>query len=516
MNRSLCGLPILTMVTLCVITSQPALAAEPVKAINPQLTVTGSRCVSPIPQLCFGSNMESRQITLQAAESKSVGAEKEKGKAVSPVKGVKEFRILATELDRKDNPGTISGVRVITRLNPKDEVLPGKFIQLPVQFDLSRAVKSGEFNGSLVIEHSEGDLSIPVTLKLKDSLHWAIIVTGVGVWLAVGLASYQANGFDRDEVSGQVARLRSQIQTQIKDLTEDEKAVAEIFRNKVEALLVDVIQLLEAKTWAESRKKLTEAQAVWSRWRQQRNDWIDLHNYLEKTLKSYLEDDLIPESSVSAKDLDLRLSMTRRRMADCVTPEAFTELLKPLEAMFKRSLEAFAKAKELDRLFNLNKSSIEENRLAVVAHKVKLEMLAPSDEAAYKAWNDEASKIEGILKLAITQQPVGSQNGNRGVGNSAAIPQVQSIPAIQAIQVDVEAAKGKSRMWLAQVAWQSALIISLCGLGLKQLYGANATFGADPIGDYLSLLAFGFSAEVTRDSLSKAIQRPKPAGNTEK
>jgi hypothetical protein len=44
-------------------------------------------------------------------------------------------------------------------------------------------------------------------------------------------------------------------------------------------------------------------------------------------------------------------------------------------------------------------------------------------------------------------------------------------------------------------------------VGFTQVYGGNATFGANPGADYCSLLAWGFSAEMTREAVTKVAQR---------
>ncbi|NEQ34316.1 MAG: hypothetical protein F6K04_25580 [Leptolyngbya sp. SIO4C5] len=41
---------------------------------------------------------------------------------------------------------------------------------------------------------------------------------------------------------------------------------------------------------------------------------------------------------------------------------------------------------------------------------------------------------------------------------------------------------------------------------MTELYGSNPTFGAEPLRDYLALLAWGFGAELTRESVVSATQ----------
>jgi hypothetical protein len=515
---------------------QPVFAIEPVKAISQQLTVVGSRCVIPVPQLCWASTTESRQIVVQAVEPKMADTTTPTGltpTGLTPTglnqhgampQAIKEFRILATDFDRKDNPGTISGVQVVTSTPHSDAVLPGKFLAIPVQFDLRHATKSGEFSGNLLIEHSEGSLTIPVTLKLKDSWHLAIVVLGLGVSLAVWLGSYQANGLDRDEISSQVARLRSQIQSQISELKDKHsQSVAAIFRFKLEGLLIDVMQHLDAKAWTAARSSLTEAQNIWIRWRKHQPDWIDLHQYVEQSLQTYLKDGLIPADTAGGKELALNLSITQRRLADCQDPEQFIELLKPLQVMFQRYLDAFAQVQVLDRLMALAGNQlemaqqVEDWRRAVIDCKHRLDALSPSDETAYKTWHETTKQLQTDLEASISQQTMAAKTNTRSYDSHPMTIGVQAVPMMQSVAnskttIDRQLRLGQSRLWRYEFLGQASMIVLLCGIGLKQLYGINPTFGSDPIADYTGLLAWGFSAEVTRDSVTKVLQRFKSAG----
>ena len=83
-----------------------------------------------------------------------------------------------------------------------------KYIAVPIQFDLKQVPASGEYTGSLIVEHSEGDLVVPVTLKVKDSCHLALPFLVAGFLLAFALSAYQAEGFDRDEMTVKAGQLR--------------------------------------------------------------------------------------------------------------------------------------------------------------------------------------------------------------------------------------------------------------------------------------------------------------------
>ncbi len=538
MNRFLFWIPALGILVTPTIDLRSAIAADPIKAVTSQLTVTGTRCVSPIPLFCQAPDTAVRKVILQATESKSSESTSNtlsdgklpNSKLPNPqnveASGIRAFKVLATDFERTDKSGIISTLQVAPQLDRTAQLLPGKFLSIPVEFKIGEASKSGEFSGTLLIEHSQGDLSIPVALKLKDSIHFALLVLGVGVLLAVWLSTYQATGLDRDEISGQVARLRSQMQLD-NSLDEESRSVAEIFRQQVEALLVDVANALDTKNWTEARKSLTDAQVVWTCWRKQRNDWIDQYRFVNESLRGYMTDGAIPEETNCAKALTLELNTTLRRMPSYSEPKQFAEFLAPVRSHFQRYLDASTRAKKLDRLFGdlsrQDSPNAEFFQADVVNLKNELDNLTPSNEDLYKLWNHQADRLEKELeeaiKKAISQPGNSSQIDTRSSPDSLPVA-VQNIPTPSTI---VTAPIDEKTLWwgqfwlqLYQGVGQGAAIVLLCGVGLNQLYGSNPIFGANPIGDYTSLLAWGFSAEVTRESIGKVLQRFKLPGLGEK
>ncbi len=59
-------------------------------------------------------------------------------------------------------------------------------------------------------------------------------------------------------------------------------------------------------------------------------------------------------------------------------------------------------------------------------------------------------------------------------------------------------------------------IFLLGGAGFTQLYAVNNTFGVNGLTDYFALLAWGFGAEATRESVTKVLQEWKSPGFKQK
>ena len=124
------------------------------------------------------------------------------------------------------------------------------------------------------------------------------------------------------------------------------------------------------------------------------------------------------------------------------------------------------------------------------------------DQNGLKDW------LKAAEDLKTEMQPAHSDVSVRGRSLLASVqPTIRSIPAIQEQAEQKTAQQAGWRLQVFRWTGQGVAIALLCGAGFNQLYAANPIFGANPVADYTSLLAWGFTAEVTRDSVGKILQR---------
>lgn len=483
--------------------SDAALAEGGVKAQTPQITVTGVRCVIPQP-FCAEATQQSRTLTLQSAQTASNQTSGSARDKLVEVKSIRDFRVVPTDLERKDGLSIIPAAWITSQTDPATQLAPQKFLSLPVQFNLQAVPSSGEYSGTLFVEHSEGSVAIPVMLRVKDSWHLAIPLLVMGVALALLLAAYQADGFDRDDITVKVGQLRSLMRSET-DGTTIEAKTAEIFQNKAESYLVDVATALDQKAWVEARKSFVEAQTVWNRWRKQRNAWVDLYEYVEEALGSHFGEDL-PEESVYGKDLKSEIKRIKREMADCETPQKFSELLKPLKEKVQQFLAARRLYEKLNEMRLQMGDSGVQWQAALTNLEDNLNRLSLDDITGLTDWQKEATDLE--------QEMQGSQIRGAGdrSGSALLLPSIRSIPTAQTVNDQDEVRRADWRLRTYRIVGHGVAIALLGWVGFNQLYVSNPTFGANAIADYSSLLAWGFTAEVTRDSVAKVLQRFKLPG----
>lgn len=490
------------LLTSC-IRSDVAFAEGGVKSQTSQITIIGVRCVLPQP-FCFALAERSRTLVLQSTQTEQpnkASAGINKGSPSEP-KSIRAFRIIPTDLEHKDSSAIVPARWVTSPIDVASQVAPQKFISVPIQFDLKEIPKSGEYIGTLFVEHSGGDVAIPVTLRIKDSWHLAAPLLLAGVLLAFLLAIYQAEGFDRDEITVKVGKLRSQMKLEAEGTT-TESETARVFQAKAESSLVDVATSLDVKDWDKARKNFLEARLIWDRWCKQRNAWIDLYEYVKQSLEFHLGNE-IPEESVYGKDLRFEINRMKRDIADFDTPQKFSESLKPLKEKVQRFLGAKGEYEGLNALRGLMGNVDEQWQQSLIGLEDRLNRTSLDDEAGLKAWQDDADKLRQEMIRALKENNSSLRGASVGEVTQTF---VRSVPTIQEQDEEVIVQKANWRLLTFRWVGQGVAIAILCGAGFNQLYVANPIFGANAIADYTSLFAWGFTAEVTRESVAKVLQR---------
>ena len=480
-----------------------AFAEGEVKSQASQITVTGVRCMIP-PGLCSASKKQSRMLILQSTQTElsdpATGVAKGKPPEGKMIQG---FRIVPTDLERKDGLAFVPAKWVKAKIDAATSLAPQKYIAVPIQFDLKQVPASGEYAGSLIVENSGGDLSVPVTLKVKDSCHLALPFLVAGVLLAFALSAYQAEGFDRDEMTVKVGQLRSQMRSEAEETT-DEGRTAQSFQAKAESFLVDVSTYLDAKTWAEARKSFADAQVIWDRWRKQRSAWVDLREYIQQALASHVGKEILADSAYG-KDLKFEIDRLNRDMADSETPRAFSALLKPLKEKVQQFLAAKSEYEKLNEMRNQMGTEGDRWQQSLIELDDRLNRISLDEQTGLEDW------LKAAKDLGTEMQQAHKETASiRGRSSWASVqPVIRSVPQILEQAEQKTAQQAGWRLQVFRWTGQGVAIALLCGAGFNQLYAANPIFGASPVADYTSLLAWGFTAEVTRDSVGKILQRFK-------
>ena len=436
---------------------------------------------------------------------------------------VTNIKIISSDLNRTDATQVfpadaiqINSANISTTIQ---QLNANEFVTVPIEFDLQN-IPSGEFNGTLLVTYVDGEIIIPVNIKVKDNWFLPLLVLLLGVSLGIAISAYRNEGMARDEVLVKVGRIRSRVRA--------DNEIDQAFTNKINAYLVEVETAIESKNWQTATETVNQAQKTWDKWRKGKYDWLDLLKS-ESELRECLDKEY-PQSSKQnipyLQNIRWELQKTRRNLAAMDTPDNFSQSLKEVRQQLNRYLQGktqYEKFSELrlqlpDALDNktLTYWDLEDTDL-----EQKLYNLSNQDEA-FTQWQQEVkNKSQELIQVIEQQSNQDSTNQQveniaRSIKNPIPNTQISPIPDIQAFDKEKVDKSARQRLYLFNIVSYAIAIFLLGGAGFTQLYAANKTFGSNGLTEYFALLAWGFGAEATRETVTKVLQDWKQSGVKDK
>ena len=485
MMRSQKTMMVLFSLALNLVLVAPPVKAEPTVTITPSnLTVVGTKC-----PVFFDCPAQKRRLVLQTNQA------------------IANLQILSLDLDRSDGTTVLQG-SAINPILSTTSVEPNQPLTIPVEFNLKDA-KSGEFSGVLLAIHSDGQLVVPIIVRVKD--HWLgpIFLLLLGVMVSIGMSAYRTDGRNRDEIVVLVSRIRNQMKA--------DPELVESFQIKINGYLIDVETDLTNKRWDEAKQAVGKAQTTWDKWRKSREDWLALSKF-ESSLTDSLNN-LTPDAPY-VQTVGSYLENIERQTADKENPEQLRKELNDLRQQLVRYLGGEAKLERFDNLRNeLTGSAQQEQALRDISQYLQQELnnLSPTELEAFQRWEQEIDNELKQLDQAIKQQQISNNEAqsnlsitSRGVSSTYPARLPNPVPDVRPLQLNPV---GSARnLFLFQFFSYTIAIFLLAGAGFRQLYVTQPTFGANLWTDYFALLAWGFGAEATRDAVTKTIREWKLPG----
>ena len=477
---------VLLSLALNLVLVAPPVKAEPKVTITPSnLTVVGTKC-----PVFFDCPVLKRRLVLQTNQA------------------IANLQILSLDLDRTDGTTVLQG-SAINPILSTTSVEPNQPLTIPVEFNLNDA-KSGEFSGVLLAIHSDGQLVIPIIVRVKD--HWlgAIFLLLLGVMVSIGMSAYRTDGRNRDEIVVLVSRIRTQMKA--------DPELVKSFEAKINGYLIDVETDLTNKRWDEAKQAVAKAQTTWDKWRKSREDWLALSKFVSSLIDS-LDPDNLTTDAPYLQTVGSYLENIKRQTADKENPEQLRKELNDLRQQLVRYLGGEAKLERFDNLRNeLTGSAQQEQALRDISQYLQQELnnLSPTELEAFQRWEQEIDNELKQLDQAIKQQISNNEAQSnlsitsRGVSSTYPARLPNPVPDVQPLQLNPV---GSARnLFLFQLLSYTIAIFLLAGAGFRQLYVTQPTFGANLWTDYFALLAWGFGAEATRDAVTKTIREWKLPG----
>jgi ElaB/YqjD/DUF883 family membrane-anchored ribosome-binding protein len=436
---------------------------------------------------------------------------------------VDNLQIITLDLNSTD--GTkVFPANAITIYSPSESQqinsIPGnKPIKIPIEFDINQ-IPSGEFNGNLLITYGENELIIPMNVKVKNHWFFPLLILLIGIALGIIISVYRNEGIARDEILVKVASLRSKMRA--------DQDLYDSFRIKIEGYLIDVETALENRRWQEAQEALGKAQGVWDIWRKHKNDWLDLIKSESKLLEKLEEENQknSQENITFLKEISWQLKSIHRDIANFDSPQVFSEKLKSIREQINRFLRAKTLLQEFNDLTNNLPEVIyneESGHLKSEYQNLqrKLYNLPPENQEDFEKWQEELeNKTNELIKKTQHKSTVEKETLKFMPPRNLIFNTVPSAPQLDPIpQVKVEKNQENDKEKSARQRLKTFNLLSYCiaifllgGAGYTQLYAANKTFGSNGLTDYFALLAWGFGAEATRDTVTKLLQDWKLPG----
>jgi hypothetical protein len=184
-------------------------------------------------------------------------------------------------------------------------------------------------------------------------------------------------------------------------------------------------------------------------------------------------------------------------------PDKLRDRLDELAGQINRFLKVQALGKQLRDVLGQLPSEEKSNwESKIMGWERQINQIQPADltqDASLVVEMEGA--ITEISQLVV--QPLGSSGATKGI---LSISHLAPAPSAHSLSLEREVSGAGVRLrWFTGVSYVIALLF-LTGAGFNQLYADNPTFGANPWKDYFALLAWGFGAEATRDSITKMVQ----------
>lgn len=424
---------------------------------------------------------------------------------ISADTAIQSLQLSVSDLEKTDNADRLLASEIT--LAPVPSTLQANDITtVTLSIEAAALPSSGRYTGELTLSHDRSQQTVPLIIQIKDSVYIPTLVMVGGVLLGWMLSNYRAYGRPRDEIIISAGRLRTQLRSD-----SESTRLASQFCAQVEASLVDVETALNQRDWDAAERAITTAQKSWDRWRKGRSDWIELLKYKQMLSETATKTSM--KNFPYGEHIQAQLAQFDRRLStEDNSPEKARTQLSEIKQQIHWYLEGEAL---IERLYNqtnkLPKPEKKQWQTKAINQEVALQNLTPTGNKPFRATFEQWQKsVQESLNAVVAQlsatrglqaPQTTERSGQLSVQPLPAVPfQTASIISPQTVS------KANRRLKILTFATHVIAIGLLAWAGMVELYENNPTFGSSPMGDYFVLIAWGFGAEVTRESVVKAIR----------
>lgn len=416
---------------------------------------------------------------------------------------ITQLELISLDLERMDGQKVLSAdvIQLPDSPPPPTQIQADGAVKVPLTIDLRKATSNGQFQGVLLVKYEGGQQLVPLTVNVQARPWWPALILLLGVVVGMGLSDYRSQGLDRDELTLAVGKLKTQVRAD-QTLPADQ-AIPEVFTRRIQGYLYDVEASLVNQDWVKAKTQLGMAQDVWNVWKRQPENWLaELKHY--QTRKE--EAKKLGTSKFYGKAVHTNLDDLYRQIPDLAGPSELKNKLDEIGSQIDRFNKGYLKTQNLSKLTErFSDAEAKKDWQAIVNDlTAKLYALDPNSKKEFEDWETATQKA---LDEAITNNSVDVQKAiqSRAI-QSAGVERVAPSPATPPPRLSRPARLARWRLRFFNWSSRGVVVLFLSWAGFSELYLNQPTFGMQPLSDYFSLLAWGFGAEVTRESVAKRLK----------
>lgn len=418
----------------------------------------------------------------------------------------------------------------------------GRYWNVPLSIDVSH-LPAGEYNASLSFISAGGTVKVPLKVLVRHRVYLPALVLLFGIAAGLGLSRYRATGRPRDLLLTQLGTLRALLQQDallrdgidfddgttpatggeagqpVRAAGAGDTLLPNPFRDKAEGFLLTAELGLQSEQLEAARGQLQQAAEVLRKWSQTRLEWAKQLAYLAR-LHQKIGKEAGAETSFRQQ--------LRHRLTDLIdgaplkaSPQVLREETQALVDRMGAQQQLATRVSELEaQAAKLTGPSWRSWQARCSGLRRRVDSLADGPGAIETLQADldkTQADFDRELQANAGDTPDSTNDAPLSTLHSAAFSDglpaagIEPVPATMLLRnSDDTPGRAAWRLQVFLIGTYGVLLLLLGGVGLNEVYAKRPTFGADLLGDYLTLLLWGFGAEATRDSIVGALRGGAP------
>ncbi len=444
----------------------------------------------------------------------------------NPNTNITDLQIVSLDLIRTDNQKIIPA----SAIKPDSQVTtipPNGFVQIPVVFNFQNSA-SGEYPGNLLISSNNSKTMMPVLVKLKDPFLLPLIVLIVSTFLSVIIFDYASKGQNTDKLKIKIHSIEIKLPVEFDQ--DNQKEFTKYFKGKITNLLNSSKEKLKQGEYDNAKKEYDDAESVWNHWISYSVEWkkrleesVDISEKL-KSINNYKPE---PSQFIDSVNEDLQAIWEDTPKAE-TKPENISNKIEEIETrvvLFEQTykdineaIESVPASTEIRKCFEKLQQDLllldfrqnDQRKNFFASYETKMKECLTKETQEQRSSDNTLILLQRISPIMSAFNAMNAEDVKRRPTPDAAAKKdaIKRKSLWAKVSLYFKASLWAS-IWLYVFDKFHSIIIPaviLIFIGYSQLYQSNATFGVNGIGDYSTLLFWGFGTGPASDTIVQLVK----------